>query len=105
MTNYKLLMLYFGRIDVSEGIEVNITCESKECDIGQYSYFLDKGFKFQPYVCNIFHDLLMMPMNLSNFAIFNIKGSDYRSIIMGISNTEAINLMQNTDLTGKSATL
>ena len=27
-------MLYYDRIDVSEGIDVNETGESKECDIG-----------------------------------------------------------------------
>ena len=26
-------MLYFDRIDISEGIDVNKTSESKECDI------------------------------------------------------------------------
>ena len=29
-------MLYFERIDVSEGIDVNKTSESKECDIFHY---------------------------------------------------------------------
>ena len=29
-------MLYFNRIDVSEGIDVNKTSESKECDICHY---------------------------------------------------------------------
>ena len=38
-------MLYYGRIDVSEGIDVNKTRESKEHYY--YWYFLDKGFKFQ----------------------------------------------------------
>ena len=52
------IMLYFNRIDVSEGI---------------------KGFKFQPSFCNRCHDLLMMSINLSK--------------------SEAINLMQNMDLT------
>ena len=41
-------------------------------------------------------------MNLSNTAILNIKGSDCHSIISGISKHEAINLMQNADLTEKS---
>ena len=36
-------MLYFGRIDVSEGIDVNQTSASKECIIWHYWYFLDKG--------------------------------------------------------------
>ena len=44
-------------------------------------------------------------MNLSNIAIFNIKGSDYRCIISLISKTEAINLMQNVNLTEKNGTL
>ena len=44
-------MLYYDRIDVTEGIDVNMTSESKECDICRYWYFLNKGFKFQPYVC------------------------------------------------------
>ena len=67
--------------------------------------FLNKGFKFQPNVCNRCHDLLMMSMNLSDIAILNIKSSDYRCIITLISKNEAINLMQNADLTEKSRTL
>ena len=30
--------------------------------------FLDKGFKFQPNVCNGYHDFLMMSVNLTNVA-------------------------------------
>ena len=44
-------------------------------------------------------------MNLSNIAILNIKGSNYHCIISGISKNEAIKLLQNIDLTGKSGTL
>ena len=98
-------MLYFDRIDVSEGIDVNKTSASKECDICHYWYFLNYSFKFQPNVCNRCHDLLMMSMNLSDIAILNIKGSDYCCIISLISKNEAINLMQNADLTKKSRTL
>ena len=47
-----------------------------------------KGFKFQPYVWNRCHDLLMMCLNLSNIAILNIKGSNYHCIIKGISKKE-----------------
>ena len=38
-------------------------------------------------------------MNLSDAVVLNIKGSDYRCIINLISKNEAINLIQNTDLT------
>ena len=54
--------------------------------------FLNKGFKFQPNFCNRCNDLLMMSLNLSDIAILNIKSTDYRCIISGISKSEAINL-------------
>ena len=44
-------------------------------------------------------------MSLSGIAILSIKGSDNLCIISGISKSEAINLMQNIDLTEKSGTL
>ena len=94
-------MLYFDRIDVSEWIDVNKTGKSAECDIRHYWYFLNKDFKFQPNICNRCHDLLMMSMNLSDIAILNIKASDYHCIISLINKNEAINLMQNSDLTEK----
>ena len=34
-------MLHFDRIDVSEGIDVNKTSQSKECDIFHYWYFFN----------------------------------------------------------------
>ena len=49
--------------------------------------------------------LLMMSMNLSDIAILNIKDFDYGCIISRISKREAINIMENTGLTGKSRTL
>ena len=41
-------------------------------------YFLNKGFRCQPDVCDGCHDLLMISMNLSDIVIANSKGSDYR---------------------------
>ena len=43
-------MLDFGRIGVSEGIDVNKASASKECDICLYWYLLNYSFKFQPNV-------------------------------------------------------
>ena len=51
-------MLYFNRIYVSEGTDVNKTSASMECDICHFWYFLNYSFKFQPIVCNRCHDLL-----------------------------------------------
>ena len=47
----------------------------------------------------------MSALDLSNIAISNIKGTDYHCITGSISKNEAINLMQNADLTEKSSTL
>ena len=83
----------FDRIDLCEGIDVNKTSVPKEYDFFHYWYFLNNSFKFQPNACNRCHDLLMMSRNLSDIAILNIKGPDYRYIITGMSKNEAIHLM------------
>ena len=98
-------MLCFDRIDVSEGIDINKTSASKECDICHYWYFLNYSFKSQPNVCNRCHDLLMVSMNLSDIAISNTKVSDYRCIISLIKKNEAIILMKNAELTEKRGTV
>ena len=96
-------MLYFDRVGVFEGIDVNKTSASKKCDICHYWYFLNYSFKFETNACNRYHDLLM---NLSDIAILNIKGSDYyRCIICLISENGVINSMQTADLIKKSRTL
>ena len=62
-------MLYYDdTIDFSKGIDINKTGASKECDICHYWYILNKQFKFQTYVFNRCHDLIMMFVNLSNVA-------------------------------------
>ena len=73
-------MLYYDRTDVLEGIDVNKTSASQEC-----INFLDKGFQFQPNICNGCHDVLMTYMNLSDIAILKIHRFDYCCIINGIS--------------------
>ena len=103
MNNTKMLL--YDRIDVSEGIYVNKTSKSKEFNICHYWYFFKIGFKFQPNVCSGWRDLLMMSIILSDAAILNIKSTDYPCIISKISKREAINLMQNINLTEKSGAL
>ena len=66
-------MLYYDKIDVSEDVNVNKTSKSRECNIYHYWYFLGKGFKLQPDVCNGCQDALMMSMNLNDIAILTFK--------------------------------
>ena len=94
--------MYFDRIDIPKGTNVNKTSASKKYYVCHYWYFLNYIFKFQPNLCNRSHGLLMMSMNLSDIAVLNIKCSGYRCIINLISKNEATKLMQNADLTEKS---
>ena len=72
-TIFKLSLInIYDRIDVSKSIDVSKISASKQCDISRYWYFLDKGFKFQPYIYNGCHDLSIMSINTDNIAILNI---------------------------------
>ena len=51
-------MLEYDKIDISQGIDVNKTNLSKECDICHYWYFKDTGFKYELNFCNGCHDLM-----------------------------------------------
>ena len=73
-------MLYYNRVDISEGIDINKTNASKDA-LCHYWHFLNYSFKLQPNVCNKCHDLLMMSINLRNTTILNIKGRNYCCII------------------------
>ena len=84
-------------IDISEGIDVNKTSASKQCDFFHYFYFLNYSFTFQPNVCNRCYDLLMISV-ISDVC----KRSDYHSNISLITKNEAMNLKQNAHLTEKS---
>ena len=61
-------MLEYDRIDISEGIDVNKTNASKECDLCHYLYFKDIGFKYEPYLCNGCHDLMQKAKNFNDIA-------------------------------------
>ena len=46
--NYK--MLEYDKIDLSEGVDINKTKASKECDICHHLDFLDKNFNYEQYL-------------------------------------------------------
>ena len=58
-------MLYYGRINISEGVDPVKSNNSKECVTCRYWYF-NHGFKFQDSVCNGCHDLTMFKMEQKN---------------------------------------
>ena len=98
-------MLEYDRIDISEGIDVNKTSLSKECDIRHFWYFKDIGFKYEKYLCNGYHDLMQEAMTFNNAAIAYVKGSAYRIHFWCMSKDDAINIMNGSNLTDKRGAL
>ena len=66
-------MLEYERINISEGIDINKSNKSKECDIFHYWYFLDKNFNYEPYLCNGGHDLMQKAVNFNDVLLFLLK--------------------------------
>ena len=76
-------MISCERIDKSEFIDFNKVENSIKCMICHYCHFKN-GFKYQPYVCNGYHDFSMTVQNLSDFFVVTIKNVDYRVYITGV---------------------
>ena len=90
-------MLEYDGIDISEGIDVNKTILSKECDICHHWYFKDIGFKYEPYLCYGCHVLTQKAMGFNNVPVVYVKGY--------MSKNDAINIMNDSNLIDKSGVL
>ena len=61
-------MLQYKKIDASEGIDVNKTSASNECELSHYWFFKDVGLKFEEHVCNGCHYLLTTAHSLKKYS-------------------------------------
>ena len=89
-------MLYYDRIDISEGINIDKSNNSKK--LLNHCWFFNHGFKFQDSVCNGYHDLLILCLDRTDISIITVKCVDYRCIIHDIIKLKAIYLLENTAL-------
>ena len=85
-------MLKYDKIDISEGIDVDKTNESKECKLCHYWYFLNKNFSYGPYLCDGCCNIMQ------NIAIVHVKKSVYRIYFLDMSKREEKKLMINSNL-------
>ena len=90
---YELQMLENDRIDISERIDISKMNVPKKCNICHIWNFLDKDFKYEPYLCNGCHDLIQKAINFNDVAIVSIKGNNYRSYFWYMSKDNAIILI------------
>ena len=85
-------MLQYQKVDASEGIDVNKTSESKECELCRYWFFKNIGFKFKEHVCNGCHDLFTMAYSSENIVILNARVATFMLILWGTSRNEGLRL-------------
>ena len=99
-------MLEYGRIDISEGIDINKCKEtSKECNLCKFYYFLDRYFNHGPHLCDGCYDMLMKAVSIKNLAIINHNGNHYRVNFTFMNEKDAYNLIENAVIMGEKGTL
>ena len=86
-------MLYYHRIDLSKRIDLTKNKNSKEYIF--YHHF-NHGFKYQKYVYNGCHNLLMLCFNISDITTITVKGIKFRCIIHDIGKSDVIYLLENS---------
>ena len=64
-------------------------------------FFKIVGFKFEPHVCNGYHDLLTLAYGLANIATLNAKGATFRCILWSISRNGCLRKFNNSVLDDK----
>ena len=95
-------MLEYDRIDLSEGIDVNKTSNSRECS--SY-YFLDINFNYQKNLCDGYHDMSMKANSTQNLAITYHGKNVYRINFVFLSKNNAFNSTKHSIIIDKKGIL
>ena len=99
-------MLEYNRIDIFEGIDIKKCKEtSRECSLCKFYYFLDKNFKYGPYLCDGCYDMSMKAVSMENLAIINHNGNHYSVNFAFRSKKVAYNLIKNAIIMCEKGTL
>ena len=99
-------MLEYDIINISEGIDIN-KCEetSRKCSLCKFYNFLDKNFKYGPYLCDGCYDMFMKKASSQNLTNINHNGNYCRAIFAFMSKKDVYNLIENAVILGKKVTL
>ena len=98
-------MLEYDKINISEGIDIN-KCEetSRKCSLCKFYYFLDKNFKYGPYLFDGCY-MSMKTVSMQNLTIINHNGNYYRVIFAFMTKKDGHNLIKNAIILGEKGTL
>ena len=99
-------MLEYNRIDISEGIDINM-CEktSRRCSLCKFYYFLDKNFSYGPFFCNGCYDMSLKAVSMQHLTIINYNRNNCRVNFAFISKKDAYNLIKSATIIDKKGTL
>ena len=87
-------MLVYEKIDISGGIDVDMSDKSKECMLCNYCYFLDKSCSYGRYLCDRCYNMMQKcSSKLKNIAIVRVKESAYRICFSFMSKRKANKLL------------
>ena len=75
---------------------------SKKFNIFHFWYFLDKSFRYEPYLFNGCRDLMEKAINFNNVTVVSVKGNYYKIHFWFIIKNDLINIMTNSDLNEKN---
>ena len=99
-------MLEYDRIYISEGIDVNKNKNiSRKCSLCKFYYFLDKNFKYGPYLCDGCYDMSLKATSMQNLAIAYHDENAYRVVFVFMDKKDAFNLIKNAVIIDKKGTL
>ena len=98
-------MLEYDKIDVLEGIDVDMTNKSKECVLCHYWYFVDNNFSYGPYLYDACYNIMRKCNKFKNIAIVHVRKRVYRICFLYMSKREAKKLMTNSNLIDKKGIL
>ena len=99
-------MLEYDRIDIYESIDLNKNKNiSRKCSLCTFYYFLDKNFKYGPYLCDGCYDMSMKVNSMQNLAVVYHGDNAYRVIFVFMSKKDAFNLIKNAVIIDKKGTL
>ena len=73
-------MSVYEKINISDGIDLDMSDKSKECMLCNYWYFLDKSFSYGPYLCGGCYNMMQKCNKLKNIAIVHIKESVIQNV-------------------------
>ena len=101
--NYNNVRIWQNRI--SEGIDVDKTDRSKECMFCHYWYFLNKNFKYGPYLCDGCYDIVQKSTDFKNIAIVHVRKNVYRVYFPYMDKHKSTKLMNKFNLIDKTESI